>query len=67
VNEFSCYFQTNYLIKVITMNDFQRDVLLGLMFIAGIFGFISGEFIVSTILFASAAIYSNIAIRKQPI
>ncbi len=49
------------------MNDFQRDVLLGLMFIAGIFGFISGEFIVSTILFASAAIYSNIAIRKQPI
>jgi hypothetical protein len=48
------------------MNDFQKDVLMGLMFITGIFGFISGEFIISTVLFASAAIYSNIAIRKQP-
>jgi len=48
------------------MNDFRRDLLLGLMFISGIFGFISGEFIISTLLFASAAIYSNIAIRKEP-
>jgi hypothetical protein len=48
-----------------TMNDFQRDVLIGVMFIAGIFGFISGEFIVSTVVFASAAIYSNIAINRQ--
>jgi hypothetical protein len=49
------------------MNDFQRDVLIGVMFIAGIFGFISGEFIVSTVVFASAAIYSNIAISRQRI
>jgi hypothetical protein len=47
------------------MNDFRRDLLLGMMFICGIFGFISGEFVISTILFASAAIYSNIAIRKE--
>lgn len=47
------------------MNDFQRDMLIGLMFIVGIFGFISGEFIVSTVIFASAAIFSNIAINRQ--
>jgi hypothetical protein len=53
------------LIEDTKMNDFRRDVLLGLMFISGIFGFISGEFVISTILFASAAIYSNIAIREK--
>jgi hypothetical protein len=47
------------------MNDIQRDVLIGLMFLTGIFGFISGEFVVSTVLFAAAAIYSNIAINRQ--
>jgi hypothetical protein len=47
------------------MNDFQRDVLIGLMFLVGIFGFISGEFIVSTMVFASAAIFSNLAINRQ--
>ena len=49
------------------MSDFQRDVFIGLMFLTGIFGFISGEFIVSTVMFASAAIFSNIAINKQRI
>ncbi|NOT12706.1 MAG: hypothetical protein HOP23_12865 [Methylococcaceae bacterium] len=49
------------------MTDFKKDLLLGLMFVSGIFGFISGEFIISTVAFAAAAIYSNITIRKQPI
>ncbi len=47
------------------MNDFKKDILIGLMFIAGIWSFISGQFIVSTVLFASAAIYSNIVMRAQ--
>lgn len=47
------------------MNDFQRDVFIGLMFVTGIFGFISGEFVVSTVVFASAAIYSNIVLGRQ--
>jgi len=42
------------------MSDFSKDVLTGLMFITGLFGFISGEFIISSTLFASAAISSNI-------
>ena len=45
-----------------TMNIY-KDILIGLLFITGILGFISGEFIVSTVLFAGAAIFSNIVRR----
>ncbi len=48
------------------MSDFQRDVLIGVMFVGGIFGFISGEFVFSTLLFAIAAISSSISMSKQP-
>lgn len=41
------------------MTDFQKDISLGLMFIIGIFGFISGAFIASAIVFASAAMFST--------
>jgi hypothetical protein len=47
------------------MNDFKKDIVIGLMFIAGIGSFISGQFILSTVLFAAAAIYSNILMRAQ--
>jgi hypothetical protein len=47
------------------MKDLKRDVLIGLMFLTGIFGFISGEFIFSTVIFATAAVYSNLAINRQ--
>lgn len=47
------------------MNDLRRDVIMGLMFLTGIYGFISGEFVVSTLLFASAAIYSNITLARK--
>jgi hypothetical protein len=42
------------------MNNFQKDILIGLFFIIGILGFISGEFIISTVLFASAAVAGNV-------
>jgi hypothetical protein len=35
------------------------------MFIIGIWSFISGQFIFSTVLFAGAAIYSNMVIRTS--
>lgn len=48
------------------MNDLQKDILTATMFIIGLIGFISGEFIISSTLFASAAIASNInSNRKQ--
>jgi hypothetical protein len=47
------------------MTDIQRDILIGLMFVVGILGFLSGEFIVSTIMFATAAIFSNIILSQR--
>ncbi len=38
------------------MSDFYKDVLTGILFITGLIGFISGEFIISSTLFAAAAI-----------
>jgi CheY-specific phosphatase CheX len=47
------------------MNDFHKDVLIGLMFSVGILGFISGEFIVSSTLFAASAISSNVLMNSR--
>lgn len=42
------------------MNINYKDILIGLLILAGISGFISGEFIISSAVFALAAIASNI-------
>ncbi|MDO9270774.1 MAG: hypothetical protein Q7T96_16850 [Methylobacter sp.] len=42
------------------MNDFYKDIIIGTIFVIGLLGFISGEFIISSALFASAAIASNV-------
>ncbi len=47
------------------MSNFNKDIFIGLMFITGIWSFISGQFIISTVLFGAAAIYSNIVIRAK--
>jgi len=47
------------------MNKFHKDLVIGLMFIVGTWSFISGQFIFSTVLFAIAAVYSNIAMRSK--
>ncbi len=47
------------------MSNFNNDIIIGLMFIAGIWSFLSGQFIISTVLFAGAAIYSNIIMRAK--
>lgn len=41
------------------MTAFQKDIVLALMFITGIFGFLSGAFVVSAIVFASAAMFTT--------
>ena len=48
------------------MKAIYQDVLEGSMFVVGIVGFISGEFIVSSVLFASAAVSSNMNLNRQP-
>ncbi|MDD4915723.1 MAG: hypothetical protein PHW13_11885 [Methylococcales bacterium] len=40
--------------------NLYRDIFIGVSFVAGVFGFMSGEFIVSTMLFALASLTSNL-------
>ncbi len=47
------------------MNDFKRNIAIGLMFLIGILGFIAGEFVVSTVMFAAATIFTNIAVNRS--
>jgi len=47
------------------MNDFYKDILTGTVFIIGLLGFISGEFIISSTLFAAAAIASNVNLNRK--
>lgn len=42
------------------MNEFHKDILIGTLFVMGMFGYTSGEFIISSILFAAASIASNV-------
>jgi hypothetical protein len=41
-------------------NNLYRDIVTGLFFTTGVFGFMSGEFVISTMLFGAATISSNI-------
>ncbi len=47
------------------MNDFHKDILTGAIFVIGLLGFVSGEFIISSTLFASAAIASNVRTNRK--
>lgn len=47
------------------MNNFYKDAIIGVMFTIGVVGFISGEFVVSTVLFAAAAIFSNVEMSRR--
>lgn len=47
------------------MNDLYKDMLTALAFLTGLFGFVSGEFIISSILFASASIASNVNFNRK--
>jgi len=47
------------------MTDLQKDILNGLAFITGVIGFLFGEFIISSTLFAGTAIASNININRK--
>ena len=47
------------------VNNFYRDILTGLFFTTGVFGFMSGEFIISTMLFGAATVSSNLDFNKS--
>jgi len=43
----------------------KEDITIAVLFVAGTWGFISGAFIVSTVLFGAAAMLSNIFLRER--
>jgi hypothetical protein len=43
----------------------KKDIIIGSLFITGIWGFISGAFIVSTVMFGASAMFSNIFLRER--
>lgn len=47
------------------MKDFYKDILVGLVFVTGLLGFVSGEFIISSTLFATAAVASNVNLNRK--
>ena len=47
------------------MTNLSRDITTAILFIAGLWGFISGQFIISTVLFAGSTVLSNIAPKTE--
>ena len=47
------------------MNDLSKDILITVLFLIGLTGFISGEFIISSTLFAAAAIAGNVSVKHK--
>jgi hypothetical protein len=47
-----------------TSNNLYRDVMTGLLFLAGILSFVSGEFVFSTLLFGTASLTSHLDFAK---
>jgi hypothetical protein len=43
-----------------TSKSFYRDVTTGLFFVTGMLSFMSGQFILSTLLFGAASLASNL-------
>lgn len=41
-------------------SNLYKDIATGVFFTVGVFGFMSGEFIISTMLFGAATISSNL-------
>lgn len=47
------------------MNDLNKDIIISVLIIVGAGSFLTGQFIISTCLFASAAIFTNIVLRNR--
>ena len=47
------------------MSQLTKDILIGILFITGLVGYISGEFIISSTLFLASAIASNVKVNRK--
>ncbi len=46
--------------------NFYKDIIIGILYISGVFGFMSGEFIVSSMMIGAASLISNFHFQ-QPV
>lgn len=56
---------TPLIMRINDMIQLKYDLFVGLLIAGGIVGFISGQFIVSTLLFASASVFVNILYNRR--
>lgn len=49
------------------MSNLKKDILIAAGLIIGVVCFVSGEFIVSSVLFAAAALFSTIHANRRPV
>lgn len=47
------------------MSELYQDITIGVIFVTGLLGFLSGEFILSSTLFAASAIASNVNVNRK--
>jgi hypothetical protein len=52
-------------LQIIFVSDLSKDILIGLLFLTGLVGFISGEFMILWSIFATATIASNINVNHN--
>ena len=45
-------------------NSLFRDILIGIFFTSGVLGFMSGEFVLSTVLFGAASVSTNLGLDE---
>jgi len=42
------------------LTDLNKDIFFGGLFLGGIFGFVSGAYVVASALFATVAVFNNV-------
>ena len=47
------------------MSDIQKDIMTGTIFLTGLLGFVSGEFVISSALFATATVASHVNLNRK--
>ena len=47
------------------MNNLNKDILIGSLYITGIWSFLSGLFVISTVVFAATSLFSNMTDKAQ--
>lgn len=59
------YIVSEFYFRTFIMKNLPQDIVTSLVLLAGVIGFINGEFIISSALFAASTYTSNIHINRK--